>query len=170
MMNREPGTGANRTGHEGHTMPIESSDEIDMNQSSNEDHSQHQQVEIESARERDDQQSLNIESQQDIESIMLAYLETREALANDNFDEANTQFRSFTDIRTNNIEELRAAFKQVSEELITAVEEYGYEGTLYKQYCPMYGGGSHWISDNEEIANPYYGDQMHNCGETVEAL
>ncbi|NBC66563.1 MAG: DUF3347 domain-containing protein, partial [Bacteroidetes bacterium] len=98
------------------------------------------------------------------------YLATREALANDDYDEANTHFRSFTDIRTANIEELRAAFKQVSENLIAAVENYEYEETLYKQFCPMYGGGSHWISDNEEIANPYYGDQMHNCGETIEAL
>lgn len=170
MMNREPGSGANSTGHEGHTMPMDSSNEMDMNQGSSEDHSQHQQIEAESNQESDDQQTLNIESQQEIESIMPAYLQTREALANDNYEEANTQFRSFTDIRTNNIEELRAAFKQVSEKLIAAVEEVGYEGTLYKQFCPMYGGGSHWISDNEEIANPYYGDQMHNCGETVEAL
>lgn len=170
MMNREPGIGANRTGHEGHTMPMESSDEMDMNQGSNETHSQHQQMEMEASQESDGQQSLNIESQQEIESIMPAYLETREALTNDDYDEANTQFRSFTDIRTTNIEELRAAFKQVSEDLVAAVEEFGYEGTLYKQFCPMYGGGSHWISDNEEIANPYYGDQMHNCGETIEAL
>jgi len=170
MMNREPGTGTNRTGHEGHTMPMESSGEMDMNQESSEDHSQHQQVEIESAMEPNDPQSLNIKSQQDIHSIMPAYLATKEALANDNYDVANKQFRSFIDIRTTNIEELRAAYKQVSEDLIAAVEEFGYEGTLYKQFCPMYGAGSHWISDSEEIANPYYGDQMHNCGETIEAL
>lgn len=170
MMNREPGTGANRTGHEGHTMPMDSSGEMDMNQGSNEDHSQHQQMEMESNRESDGQQSLNLESQQEIESIMPAYLETREALANDNFDQASSQFQSFTDIQTDDIEELRTAFKEVSEELVTAVKEFGVEETLYKQYCPMYDGGSHWISDNEEIANPYYGDQMHNCGETVETL
>ncbi|MDR9407647.1 MAG: efflux RND transporter periplasmic adaptor subunit [Balneolaceae bacterium] len=170
MMNREPGTGTNRTGHEGHTMPLESFEEMDTNQDGDEDHSQHQQIEIESAREPNEPQGLNIRSQQDIHSIMPAYLATRAALANDDYVEANTQFRSFTDIRTTNIEELRAAFKQVSEDLIAAVEEFGYEGTLYKQFCPMYGGGSQWISDNEEIANPYYGDQMHNCGETIEAL
>ncbi|NBC66703.1 MAG: efflux RND transporter periplasmic adaptor subunit, partial [Bacteroidetes bacterium] len=117
MMNREAGTGANRTGHEGHNMPMESSGEMNMNQESNEDHSEHQQVELESAPEPDTQKSLNIESQHDINSIMPAYLATREALANDDYDEANTHFRSFTDIRTANIEELRAAFKHVSENL-----------------------------------------------------
>lgn len=162
MMNREPGTGANRGAHDHGSM--------DTNQSETEDHSQHQQMEMESNLLSEEQQSLNIDSKQDIESVMPVYLQTREALSNDNFEKANTHFHSFTTIRTTNIEELRAAFKQVSEELIAAVEEFGYAGTLYKQYCPMYGGGSHWISDNEEIENPYYGDQMHNCGETVEAL
>jgi len=50
------------------------------------------------------------------------------------------------------------------------VEEEGYDGELYKQYCPMYDGGSNWISDSEEIANPFYGSQMLKCGETVETL
>ncbi|WP_234568373.1 efflux RND transporter periplasmic adaptor subunit [Rhodohalobacter sp. 614A] len=162
MMNREPGTGANRSAHDHGS--------IQMDQNSNEDHSQHQQMDMQSNQQPEKQQSLNIHSQQDLESVMPAYLETKEALANDDYDEANTQLRSFTDIRTNNIEELRAAFKQVSEELVAAVEEFGYEGTLYKQFCPMYGGGSLWISDSEGIQNPYYGNQMHNCGETVEAF
>lgn len=160
MMNRNPGTGANRSAHDHGDMEI--------GQNGSEDHSEHQ--EMESSRQSDGKQSLDLNSQRDMEAVIPAYLETREALANDNFEEANSQFRSFTDIRTNNIEELRAAFKQVSEELLAAVEEFGYEGNLYKQYCPMYSGGSYWISDDEEVENPYYGDEMHNCGETVEQI
>lgn len=68
------------------------------------------------------------------------------------------------------IEELRAEFKSISETLISRIEEEGYEGALFKQYCPMYGGGSTWISDKEDIENPFYGSQMHNCGETVEQM
>lgn len=160
MMNREPGTGGNRDTHEHGTM--------EMSQDENAGHSKHPQ--IDSGQRPDNQQSLIIDSQQEIESIIPEYLETRRALANDNFEEANAHFQSITDMKTNNIEELRAAFKHLSEDLIAAVEEFGYKGTLYKQYCPMYGGGSHWISDREEIENPYFGDQMHNCGETVEAF
>ncbi|SMO64088.1 DUF3347 domain-containing protein [Gracilimonas mengyeensis] len=69
-----------------------------------------------------------------------------------------------------NIEELRAAFQKVSKELITAVENQGYDGTLYKQYCPMYEGGSNWLSKKEEVENPFYGQAMHSCGDAVEEI
>lgn len=68
------------------------------------------------------------------------------------------------------IEAFRTAFKKISAELITAIENQGYEGILFKQYCPMYKGGSTWISSSETIENPFYGSQMHSCGETVEEL
>ena len=64
----------------------------------------------------------------------------------------------------------RLAFKEISEQLLTALKNQGYEGDLFKQYCPMYEGGSAWISDKEEIENPFYGSQMHKCGETVEKI
>ena len=64
----------------------------------------------------------------------------------------------------------RSAFKKISEELITAIENQGFDDTLYRQYCPMYQGGSEWISSSEDIENPFYGSAMHSCGETVEVL
>jgi Cu(I)/Ag(I) efflux system membrane fusion protein len=72
--------------------------------------------------------------------------------------------------QADDIEAFRLAFKEISEQLLTALENQGYEGDLYKQYCPMYEDGSNWISDSEEIENPFYGSQMHNCGETVERI
>ena len=68
------------------------------------------------------------------------------------------------------LESFRLAFKKISDELIKAVENQGYEGTLFRQYCPMYEGGSEWISTSEDIKNPFYGSMMHNCGETVERI
>ncbi|MEX1270694.1 MAG: DUF3347 domain-containing protein [Balneolaceae bacterium] len=68
------------------------------------------------------------------------------------------------------IKAFRLAFKEISEQLITALENQGYEGDLFKQYCPMFEGGTEWISDKEEIENPFYGSQMHNCGETVKEI
>ena len=37
---------------------------------------------------------------------------------------------------------------------------------LYLQFCPManQGKGGYWISKDEEINNPYYGDAMLHCG------
>ena len=72
--------------------------------------------------------------------------------------------------QADDIDSFRLAFREISEQLLKALENQGYEGDLFKQYCPMYEDGSAWISDSEEIANPFYGDQMHNCGETVEEL
>ncbi len=44
--------------------------------------------------------------------------------------------------------------------------------TLYYQYCPMAfdNQGGYWISDKEEIMNPYFGDQMLHCGVVKETF
>lgn len=38
--------------------------------------------------------------------------------------------------------------------------------TLFKQYCPMAfdDTGAWWISDEREVVNPYFGEEMLNCG------
>lgn len=65
---------------------------------------------------------------------------------------------------------LRVAFKKMSAELITAVENQGYEETLFTQHCPMYEGGSTWLSEEEEVKNPFYGQAMHSCGDEAEKI
>ncbi|WP_152538614.1 DUF3347 domain-containing protein [Aquimarina macrocephali] len=39
-------------------------------------------------------------------------------------------------------------------------------GEVYKQFCPMAfdGEGGYWLSDSEEVRNPYYGKGMLVCG------
>lgn len=46
------------------------------------------------------------------------------------------------------------------------------EGTVFVQYCPMAnaGKGGYWMASNDEIRNPYYGDEMLNCGEVKETF
>jgi hypothetical protein len=45
-------------------------------------------------------------------------------------------------------------------------------GSIYVQYCPMAneGKGGYWLSSQEEIMNPYYGDDMLHCGEVKETI
>lgn len=45
-------------------------------------------------------------------------------------------------------------------------------GKIYKQYCPMAndGNGGYWLSAEPEIRNPYYGDDMLECGEVKEEI
>lgn len=68
------------------------------------------------------------------------------------------------------IEEFRDAFVGISKELLTTLENQNYEHpSLFVQFCPMAndGEGAKWISNEEKIANPFYGQMMHKCGETV---
>ena len=45
-------------------------------------------------------------------------------------------------------------------------------GTVYKQYCPMAkdGDGAYWLASESSIRNPYYGDEMLECGEVKEEI
>ncbi len=45
-------------------------------------------------------------------------------------------------------------------------------GTIYKQYCPMANNneGAYWLSGEPEIRNPYFGDEMLECGEVKEQI
>ena len=60
----------------------------------------------------------------------------------------------------------REHFKTLSKDVVDMVAITGTENTLYEQYCPMYDNnkGGAWLSMNEEIKNPYFGDKMLTCG------
>ena len=40
------------------------------------------------------------------------------------------------------------------------------KGTIYVEHCPMAnkGDGGSWLSSEQRIQNPYYGDEMMECG------
>lgn len=72
-----------------------------------------------------------------------------------------------------NIEGKRIAFAPLSEALFKILKRFGgSELTAYYQYCPMVSAnkGAYWLSRNEQISNPYFGEQMLSCGETKEKL
>lgn len=65
------------------------------------------------------------------------------------------------------IEAQRRQFGFFSNLLIEALQALGHEqGTYYVQHCPMAfdDDGADWISAEEEIRNPYFGDRMLKCG------
>lgn len=67
-----------------------------------------------------------------------------------------------------NIEAQRTALAPLSEALYQSLRLLGgVEITAYYQYCPMAfnNKGAYWLSLNEEIRNPYFGEAMMNCGE-----
>jgi len=64
------------------------------------------------------------------------------------------------------IKDQRAAFADLSAAVEKALEGKIETGAVYKQYCPMAfnNQGGYWLSDQEAIRNPYFGDKMLNCG------
>jgi hypothetical protein len=67
----------------------------------------------------------------------------------------------------------RKDFTAVSTDLITLFKTAELsDGTIYVQHCPMAnkGDGGDWLSAEKEIRNPYYGDEMLECGRVVEEI
>jgi hypothetical protein len=67
----------------------------------------------------------------------------------------------------------RIIFTTLSNELITMFKKAEItSGSMFVQYCPMAneGEGGYWLSSETEIRNPYYGDEMLNCGEVKETI
>lgn len=77
-----------------------------------------------------------------------------------------------TIIQTDDIDEARTAFRQLSDELIKAVQKFGIEGVVYHHYCPMAfdDEGANWLSSEEQIQNPYLPETMLGCGEVIERI
>lgn len=70
------------------------------------------------------------------------------------------------------IEKQRELFSKFTEKVEPIFKESISEGAIYKQFCPMAfeGKGGYWISNVEEIKNPYYGDKMMKCGKVTEVI
>ncbi|WP_299212269.1 DUF3347 domain-containing protein [uncultured Dokdonia sp.] len=74
---------------------------------------------------------------------------------------------------TDAIKEQRMAFENVSMIVETLISENKItSGAVYKQYCPMAfnGKGAYWLSNSNEVRNPYFGDQMLKCGVVEEEI
>ncbi|RDI10480.1 DUF3347 domain-containing protein [Flavobacterium sp. AG291] len=73
---------------------------------------------------------------------------------------------------TNDIKHQRDHFVTLSDALYNVAKAFTTGETIYYQHCPMYnnGKGANWLSLGKEIKNPYYGNKMLSCGNTVETL
>ncbi|MAO17851.1 efflux RND transporter periplasmic adaptor subunit [Muricauda ruestringensis] len=67
----------------------------------------------------------------------------------------------------------RGIFIQLSQNMIQIGQQMqGLDQKLYVQHCPMADNnkGANWLSLEQEIRNPYYGDAMLSCGSVVGTL
>lgn len=70
--------------------------------------------------------------------------------------------------KESDIAKQRTHFSPLSQALLTLTETFGLtKDKVYKEFCPMAfdNKGAFWLSESEEIRNPYYGKAMLTCGE-----
>tara|TARA_R110000787_G_scaffold8495_6_gene28705 strand:- start:3005 stop:4777 length:1773 start_codon:yes stop_codon:yes gene_type:complete len=73
---------------------------------------------------------------------------------------------------TSKIKEQRKYFKNLSSSLTNAIEVFGVNKKVYHQFCPMADNnkGAYWLSNEEKVINPYFGDAMLTCGEVKQVI
>lgn len=74
--------------------------------------------------------------------------------------------------KTKDVQEQRIYFEGLSSNIYTLAKNTQTEIDLYQQYCPMAfdNTGAYWVSDNEKVFNPYFGDKMLRCGKVTEVI
>ena len=70
------------------------------------------------------------------------------------------------------VKEQRDHFTQLSLYFTSAVETFGINEKVYLQFCPMANNdhGGYWLSKEEHVLNPYFGDAMLKCGEVKQVI
>jgi transcriptional regulator with PAS, ATPase and Fis domain len=74
---------------------------------------------------------------------------------------------------SSDIEQQRTEFSKLSDTLYKTIKAYGLSGKIaYYEFCPMAfdDKGAHWLSEEQKIRNPYFGDKMLTCGSVQETL
>jgi Cu(I)/Ag(I) efflux system membrane fusion protein len=73
-------------------------------------------------------------------------------------------------VKESEIANQRRHFAPLSQAFLELTETFGLtKDKVYKEYCPMAfdNKGAYWLSESEEIRNPYFGKSMLTCGEVT---
>ncbi len=76
-------------------------------------------------------------------------------------------------ISAQSIKHQRTEFYALSEDMLELYRKLGLkEKVVYKQFCPMAfdDKGAFWLSNSDDILNPYFGSEMLHCGEVQEKI
>lgn len=100
----------------------------------------------------------------DLTEEQLAFYQQRAALIQEHLEAI---------VATTELELQRTHFARLSKSSTELLKAFGTANeAIFYQYCPMAFNnmGGYWLSDNEEVRNPYYGAEMLNCGRVVQQL
>ena len=98
---------------------------------------------------------------------------TTKAQATGYIDTIMNASEAIVNVKDETCEKKRAQFEHVSDAMFNLVKTAGLKnGGVYRQYCPMAFNdkGAYWLSNEEEIKNPYFGKKMLECGEVRDSL
>ncbi len=75
-------------------------------------------------------------------------------------------------LRTSDVEKMREALSPLSDQLYYTLARFQVVTGGFRLFCPMAFNkrGAFWLSNSEEVLNPYYGDKMLDCGSVKEKL
>lgn len=71
------------------------------------------------------------------------------------------------------LSEMRKEFEMIADNLWQLTRVVRYDGQkLFWQYCPMAfnNRGAYWISSERQVRNPYFGNDMLECGKVADSL
>jgi len=145
-----------------------------------------------SAGEQHEESSMNV-SDEEAKTLVNAYLKIKQALVGTDAAAASAAAKklleetkgikggeAFADFRSRiekiansrDIATQRSLFAGLSDPVANLARNHDMGMTLYKQYCPMAMDheGAYWLSENEQIFNPYFGDKMLHCGSVKEVI
>jgi Cu(I)/Ag(I) efflux system membrane fusion protein len=88
-------------------------------------------------------------------------------------DSIITQSKIAASFKDETCEKQRIAFGPLSSAMFGLLKAADLKNAhVYQEYCPMAFNekGAHWLSDDSDIKNPYFGKKMLECGEVTEVL
>lgn len=76
-------------------------------------------------------------------------------------------------MKESTLEAKRKEFEMISDALWSLTRTVRYDGEkVYYQFCPMAfdNKGAYWLSNQSVIRNPYFGDEMLECGKVEDSV
>ena len=186
MMNKDGGKVT--TGHEGHLGMEETSSVGNENQSNMNERMKvskdfqnqlkavfNDYIKLKDALVKDDSNNVMAESEKlldNVSKVDMKLLTDNETHVNWMRLEKEIKASAMSISKTSDIKEQRDHFKHLSSDLINAVQLFGVNETVFVEFCPMADNdnGAYWLSKEEKILNPYFGDAMLSCGSVKQTI
>lgn len=126
-----------------------------------------------------------LEDSEKVNAAALAFNQSIEAIPVDHLKADPTIISLATALQTNVLQtstlippekkwdEKRRLLQAISDMLFDMLRTVQYQGgTVYQQFCPMAfdNAGANWLSAHVEIRNPYFGNNMLECGEVKDSI